>query len=136
MIDSTLLRGLGAFRRGGGGRIRGGVGSRRRLNAFLGYLLNPFVQNTYGAVFPNPVAHLPGINPHGELCREERPQERHCQSHHETCPGNQRVHLAVDSDAAVTGSLERLVREPMVSVMPLQDFGNIALKPFQLFLRQ
>lgn len=75
-----------------------------------------FIQDTDGAVLTDPVGHFVGVNPQRELSGEQG-EEPLCAQAHPTCrPGDKRVHLMVDPDAAVTRALLRPVWEPVVSV--------------------
>lgn len=90
-------------------RWQGGLSrtGRRRLG---------FVQYADGAVLADPVGHFIGVDPQRELSGEQG-EEPLCTQTHPTCrPADQRVHLMVDPDAAVAGTLLRPVWEPVVPV--------------------
>lgn len=87
-----------------GGRSRAG---RRRLG---------FVQDADGAVLADPVGHFVGVDPQRELSGEQGEEPLCAQAHPTRRPADQRVHLVVDPDAAVTRTFLRSVREPVVPV--------------------
>lgn len=75
-----------------------------------------FVQDADGAVLANPVRHFIRVNPKCELSGEQGEEPLRIQAHPTGRPADQRVHLMVDPDAAVTRTLLRPVREPVVPV--------------------
>lgn len=108
--------------------LLGGSGDNRFLYSF--------VQDAYGTVLSNSVRDFPRVDPHRQFRREEGPKKRDSQPHHEACPCNQWIHLAVDSDTTIPRTLERLVWEPVVGIMPLQEFRHIVSEPLQLVVGQ
>jgi len=105
-------RGLLGWRRWLGlGWGRGLLFGRRGFGNFI------FIQDTDGAIFAYTVRHLHRVHPHSQLRREQRPKEGTGNTHHDSSSGDQRIHLAVDSDTSVTRALERLFRKPVVGVM-------------------
>jgi len=64
--------------------------------------LNVLVQDADGTVLPDPVAHLQGINPHGELTREGGVQEGTAEPASLARLSYHRVHLAVDANATIS----------------------------------
>ena len=133
-------------RRGGGrGRGRGqhlslglGLGGsvlvvpERRGLPRLRHSFTELVQDTDGAVLPDPVADLQRVDPHGELAGESAVEEGGAEA--AGVPGlrDHGVHLAVDADAAVARALERLLGEPVVTVPPPQNLDQTVAKFLQL----
>ena len=98
----------------------------------LGHPFTVLVQDADGAVLPDPVADLQGVDPHGELAGESAVEEGGAEA--AAVPGlrDHGVHLAVDADAAVARALERLLGEPVVTVPPPQNLDQTVAKFLQL----
>jgi len=63
--------------------------------------LNVLVQDADGAVLPDPVAHLQGVNPHGQLAGEGGVQEGTAEPAGLSSLSYHRIHLAVDANATI-----------------------------------
>jgi len=100
----------------------------------LGRALDVLVQDADGAVLPDPVAHLQGVNPHGELAGEGGVQEGTAQPAGLAGLTYHGVHLAVDANATISGALEWLLREPVIPIPALQDLDEAVAKFLQLGL--
>ena len=98
----------------------------------LGHPFTMLVQDADGAILPDPVAHLQGVNPHGELAGEGGVQEGTAEPAGLSSLSYHRIHLAVDANATIPGALEWLLWEPVVTIPALQDLDEAVAKFLQL----
>ena len=98
----------------------------------LGRALNVLVQDADGAILPDPVAHLQGVNPHGELAGEGGVQEGTAEPAGLSSLSYHRIHLAVDANATIPGALEWLLWEPVVTVSSSQYLYQAQTEFFQM----
>lgn len=91
----------------------------------------PVVQHADGAVLADPVRDLPGVDPHRQLAREEAGQDLLGPAALGPGPGQDRVHLVVDADAAVAGPLARLFWEPVLLVVVAQHVLQLVAEVFE-----
>lgn len=100
----------------------------------LGHPFTVLVQDADRAVLPDPVAHLQGVNPHGELAGEGGVKEGAGEPAGLARLSYHRVHLAIDANATIPGALERLLGEPVVTIPALEDLDEAVAKFLQLGL--
>lgn len=100
-------------------------------------LIHPFtvlVKDADGPILPNPVANLQGVNPHGEFAREGRVKEGATEPAGLAGLAYHGVHLAVNTNAPISGPFEWLLGEPVVSIPPPQSLNEAVAKFRQLGL--
>lgn len=79
------------------------------------------VEHADGSVLADAVRHLERVHPERQLVGQELAQTSFLQTASAARLGQDRVHLVVDSDAAVAGALRRLLGKPMVLVVVPQQ---------------
>jgi len=92
------------------------------------------VQDADGAVLADAVAHLEGVDPHGELRGEGGVDERRREAAALAGLRDDWVHLAVDPDASVARALEGHLGEPVVAVPAPQHLHQRQPELLQLVL--
>lgn len=100
----------GGYLGDGGGRVAVSSGD-------VGVSGMRLVEHADGAVLSDAVGHLEGVDPQRELAGKEQVELLDAQTDALTGLPNQRVHLVVDTYAAVTRTLVGTVREPVVLVL-------------------
>ena len=110
-------------------RVEIGVGSPGLVDALL-----ELVEHADGSVLPDPVAHFQGVDPHGQLGGEDAVHEGGGEAAGLAGLDDDGVHLSVDSDAPVSGSLEGSLGEPVVAVSAPQDLDQSQSEVVQLFV--
>lgn len=106
--------------------IRRGTGTALRL----------VVQHTDGTVLADTVRHLIRIDPDRQLQREHLPQRDRVQTRGVARPLDDRIHLAVDAQAAKPGTLRRHIRIPVAGKVTRQNLLQRTLEMLQLTLAQ
>jgi len=79
------------------------------------------VQDTDGAVLSDPVADLARVDPDAQLVRKQCAQMFFGQAAAVSGPGDDWVHLVVNPQTPVPGTLEWLLREPVLLVVVVQQ---------------
>lgn len=96
-------------------------------------LLN-VVQHTDGTVLADTVRHLIRIDPDRQLQRQHLPQRDRVQTRRVAGPLDDRIHLAVDAQAAEPGTLRRHIRIPVAGEVTRQNLLQRTLEMLQLTL--
>ncbi len=112
---------------------------RRRLVGLVGSpgfaaALLELIQHADGSVLADPVAHLLRVYPHRELAGEDAVYELRGEAAALARLGDNRIHFSVDANAPVSRALERLLREPVVSVASSQRLYEGVAELLQLGL--
>lgn len=94
------------------------------------------VQHTDGTVLADTVRHLIRIDPDRQLQRQHLPQRDRVQTRGVPCPLDDRIHLAVDAQAAEPGTLRRHIRIPVAGKMTRQNLLQRTLEMLQLNFAQ
>lgn len=105
----------GGYLGDGGGRVAVSSGDAG-VGAGMG-----LVEHADGSVLSDAVGHLEGVDPQRELAGKQQVELLDAQTNALTSLPNQRVHLVVDTYAAVTRTLVGAVWEPVVLVLLCQD---------------
>lgn len=92
------------------------------------------VQDADGAALPDPVAHLQGVNPYNELAGEGGAQEGTGESAGLASLSYHGIHLAVDANTAIPGTLEWLLGKPVITIPTLKKLNQAVAKFLQLSL--
>lgn len=92
------------------------------------------VQHTDGTVLADTVRHLIRIDPDRQLQRQHLPQRDRVQTRRVAGPLDDRIHLAVDAQAAEPGTLRRHIRIPVAGEVTRQNLLQRTLEMLQLTL--
>ncbi len=106
----------------------------RRPPGVVGAILFELVQDADWTILTNTVTDLQRVDPHGQLRRERVVNHLRVEAAHRASLSNHGVHSPVDADAAVARALERLLREPVVTVASPEDLHQTALEFGELFI--
>lgn len=94
------------------------------------------VQHTDGTVLTDTVRHLIRIDPDRQLQRQHLPQRDRVQTRGVARPLDDRIHLAVDAQAAEPGTLRRHIRIPVAGKVTRQNLLQRTLEMLQLNFAQ
>lgn len=94
------------------------------------------VQHTDGTVLADTVRHLIRIDPDRQLQRQHLSQRDRVQPRGVARPLDDRIHLAVDAQAAEPGTLRRHIRIPVAGKVTRQNLLQRTLEMLQLTLAQ
>lgn len=98
--------------------------------------LRALVQHADGPVLSDPIRHLRRVDPHGQLAWKQAVQDCGQETDVRARLRDHGIHFTVDSDATVTGTTIRTIREPMVPVTVAQHLHQRRLEHLELSLRQ
>lgn len=124
VIVVLVMVGEGALRRVGEQRVVVVVAPTVAAHAAAAarcVVVASIVEHANGSVLADAVRHLERVHPERQLVGQQLAQTSFLQAASAARLGQDRVHLVVDSDAAVAGALRRLLGKPVVLVVVPQQ---------------
>uniref|UniRef100_A0AAG5DHC1 Uncharacterized protein n=1 Tax=Anopheles atroparvus TaxID=41427 RepID=A0AAG5DHC1_ANOAO len=114
--------------------VAGATAGRVEIGRRAGAALRRVVQHADGAVLADPVRHLVRVDPDRQLERQQLAQDDRVQADGVARLLDDRIHLAIDAQAAVRRALVRHVRVPVALEVARQDLLERTLEVLQLAL--